>query len=91
MVCLKAKTQKNQTPPIKPKHAKTTTKKSNLKPQSLRKKICLKTWQIRGALIGKFYEHERLQTTSHRFRACETKKLKIKEIKSHTSRIKNKE
>lgn len=44
-------------------------KKSNLKPQSLRKKICLKTWQIRGALIGKFYEQGRLQITSHQFRA----------------------
>ncbi|AFX91353.1 hypothetical protein HPAKL117_04790 [Helicobacter pylori Aklavik117] len=98
MVCLKAKIQKNQTPPIKPKHAKTTTKKSNLKPQSLsRKKGLLKTWRIRDALIGKFYEQRRLQTTSHRFRACETKnlntinqnqnnpptkKLKTKEIKN---------
>ncbi len=55
MVCLKAKTQKNQTPPIKPKHAKTTTKKSNLKPQSLsRKKGLLKTWRIRGALLASF-------------------------------------
>ncbi|EPZ73998.1 hypothetical protein AC786_02630 [Helicobacter pylori] len=68
MVCLKAKIQKNNTT-NKIKHAKTTTKKSNLKPQSLRKKICLKTWQIRGALIGKFYEQGRLQITSHRFRA----------------------
>ncbi len=51
-------------------------KKSNLKPQSLRKKICLKTWQIRGTLIGKFYEQEKLQITSHRFRACKNKKLK---------------
>ncbi len=52
------------------------------------KKGLLKTWQIRGALIGKFYEQKRLQTTSHRFRACETKKLNTKEIKSHTSGIK---
>ncbi|CAX29513.1 Hypothetical protein HELPY_0996 [Helicobacter pylori B38] len=36
----------------------------------------LKTWQIRGALIGKFYEQGRLQTTSHRFRACKTKTTK---------------
>ncbi|MEJ8581726.1 hypothetical protein, partial [Helicobacter pylori] len=74
MVCLKAKIQKNNTT-NKIKHAKTTIKKSNLKPQSLRKKICLKTWQIRGALIGKFYDQGRLQITFHRFRACKTKKL----------------
>ncbi|GAA8414426.1 hypothetical protein HpNP49_11790 [Helicobacter pylori] len=37
----------------------------------------MKTWQIRGALIGKFYEQGKLQITSHRFRACKTKKLKI--------------
>ncbi|RVY40249.1 hypothetical protein ECC21_03160, partial [Helicobacter pylori] len=75
MVCLKAKIQKNSTT-NKIKHAKTTIKKSNLKPQSLgRKKICLKTWQIRGALIGKFYEQRKLQITFHRFRTCKNKKL----------------
>ncbi|GAA9036693.1 hypothetical protein BTM333_13590 [Helicobacter pylori] len=82
MVCLKAKIQKNQTPLIKPSMQKQQPKKSNLNHRG-RKKGLLKTWRIRGALIGKFYEQRRLQTTSHRFRACETKKLNTKEIKSH--------
>ncbi|MFP6114368.1 hypothetical protein ACLGA4_06125, partial [Helicobacter pylori] len=72
---LRQRYKKNNTT-NKIKHAKTTIKKSNLKPQSLdRKKICLKTWQRRGALIRKFYEQRRLQTTFHRFIACKNKKL----------------
>ncbi|MFB1343287.1 hypothetical protein ACEWYY_05870, partial [Helicobacter pylori] len=78
MVCLKAKIQKNSTT-NKIKHAKTTIKKSNLKLQSLgRKKDLLKTWRRRGALIGKFYEQRRLQTTFHRFRACKSKPTTLK-------------
>ncbi|WP_231265252.1 hypothetical protein [Helicobacter pylori] len=65
-------------------------KNNKVKPKTTEagKKGLLETWQIRGVLIGKFYEQKRFQTTSHRFRACETKKLKTKEIKSHTSGIK---
>ncbi|PUD55294.1 hypothetical protein C2R57_04345 [Helicobacter pylori] len=43
----------------------------------------MKTWQIRGALISKFYEQGRLQTTSHRFRACKNKKLNTINQKQH--------
>ncbi|AFJ81930.1 hypothetical protein MWE_1191 [Helicobacter pylori XZ274] len=68
-------------------------KNNKVKPKTTEagKKGLLKTWQIRSVLIGKFYEQKRLQTTSHRFRACETKKLNTKETKSNTSGIKNKE
>ncbi|GAA7691922.1 hypothetical protein COL0002_12220 [Helicobacter pylori] len=54
----------------------------------------MKTWQIRGALIGKFYEQKRLQTTSHRFRACETKNPKTQKPFKHnppTKKLKTKE
>ncbi|GAA7125880.1 hypothetical protein BD0036_15180 [Helicobacter pylori] len=77
MVCLKAKIQKNNTT-NKIKHAKTTTKKSNLKPQSLGKeKDLFENMADKRRVISKFYEQRRLQITFHRFRACKTKKLKI--------------
>ncbi|GAA7472583.1 hypothetical protein HpBHB15_15790 [Helicobacter pylori] len=44
-------------------------------------------------LISKFYEHERLQTTFHWFRACKNKKLNTinqKQNQTPTKKVKNK-